>query len=138
MLNLRESNLYCMNTYGERLEHALALAKKDRAALGKELGISIQAIGQVIAGKTKALTAENSVRAARFLDVDQVWLATGEGHPQTHKETSPRWPFVGISPDKWHSYDATLHAAWEAWIIRQMEAYDAPPPSEHTKSSKSA
>lgn len=85
-----------MNTYGERLEHALQLSKRDRTALGKELGISIQAIGQVIAGKTKALTAENSARAARFLDVDHFWLATGEGAPMSHKARGA-WPFGDVA-----------------------------------------
>lgn len=122
-----------MNTYGERLEHALQISRKDRVALGKELGISIQAIGQVIAGKTKALTAENSARAARFLDVDQIWLATGEGVPDAHKRGREQWPFASISQSRWVSYDEQLRSAWEAWIRQQMESYDMPPPEVEQK-----
>lgn len=93
MLSLLVSKLSHMTTYGERLEEALRWAKKDRAQLGAALQISVQAIGQVIAGKTKALTAENSAKAARFLNVDHYWLATGEGQMQL---VSRDWPFEGL------------------------------------------
>lgn len=65
--------------YGERLEHAIKLAKSSRAAVAQATGRSVQAIGQVIRGDTGALTAENSARAARALGVNHYWLATGEG-----------------------------------------------------------
>lgn len=68
--------------YGERLAIALQMAEKDRQQLADGINISVQAIGQVIAGKTKALTAENSAKAARYLGVDGFWLATGIGKPQ--------------------------------------------------------
>lgn len=66
-------------SYGQRLGEAMELARVDRARLAKELGISVQAVGQVLTGKTKALMADKSARAARFLKVDHYWLATGEG-----------------------------------------------------------
>lgn len=66
-------------TYGSRLASALDLAAKSRGELALHLAISPQAIGQVIRNDTGALTAENSARAARFLNVDHFWLATGEG-----------------------------------------------------------
>ena len=69
--------------YGERLGRALELARKERGQLASALGISSQAVGQVIRGKTGAFTAENNARAARFLEVDSFWLATGEGEPRT-------------------------------------------------------
>lgn len=70
-------------SYGKRLERALKLAGKERKELADNINVSVQAIGQVIVGKTAALTAENSARAAKFLKVDHHWLATGEGvaHP---------------------------------------------------------
>lgn len=83
-----------MKTYGERLDAALSKSGKDRAQLSQGIGVSVQAIGQVIAGKTKALTAENSARAARFLSVDHYWLATGEGGPDP---TSREWCFPGVT-----------------------------------------
>lgn len=70
------------NNYGERLVKALQIAERDRQQLADGIHISVQAIGQVIAGKTKALTAENSAKAARYLKVDGFWLATGMGKPR--------------------------------------------------------
>lgn len=69
-------------TYGKRLESALTITGKDRKALARELGISTQAVGQVItagADSSKAFTAKNNALAARYLRVNSHWLATGEG-----------------------------------------------------------
>jgi len=68
-----------MDTYGDRLERALQLAGRSRKDLCGAIGVTLQALGQVLSGKTKALTSENSAKAARFLRVDHYWLATGEG-----------------------------------------------------------
>jgi len=68
-----------MMDYSERLLLALEDAKTTRESLARAIGVSAQAIGQVINRGTKALTAENSARAARHLGVDVYWLATGEG-----------------------------------------------------------
>jgi hypothetical protein len=88
ILSENESTLSCMvNTYGSRLEEALQESGKDRAELAQCLGISVQAIGQVMRGETRALTAENSAKAARFLGVDDYWLATGEGAKKKASET---------------------------------------------------
>lgn len=69
--------------YGARLQIAIDLAGKERGRLARELGISAQAVGQVIRGATGAFNAANNARAARFLEVDPFWLATGEGQPRT-------------------------------------------------------
>jgi transcriptional regulator with XRE-family HTH domain len=53
-----------------------------RTKLAAALEISKQAVGQVLTGKTNALTCDKSARAARFLKVDHFWLATGEGEPR--------------------------------------------------------
>ncbi|UPL20219.1 helix-turn-helix domain-containing protein [Alcaligenes faecalis] len=91
-----------MNTYGERLEEALRIAGRERKELCAAVGITLQALGQVISGKTKALTAENSARAARFLQVDHFWLATGEGSP-SNVITNQNSPFPGVSSKDWGS-----------------------------------
>ena len=67
--------------FGKRLEEALRLSGKERKELADALGVSVQAIGQVIKGDTKALTAENCAKAALFLGEDLLWLATGDGSP---------------------------------------------------------
>ena len=68
-----------MSTYGSRLNAALERKKRSRADLAKAIGRTPQAIGQVINGMTKALTAANNSLAAIYLDVNPHWLATGEG-----------------------------------------------------------
>ncbi|MCW7541465.1 XRE family transcriptional regulator [Aquabacterium sp. A7-Y] len=68
--------------YGERLQLALNLAGQTRDALAKALGVSVQSIGLVINGQTKAHTAENCAKAAAFLRVNFFWLATGVGEPR--------------------------------------------------------
>ncbi|WP_158615632.1 helix-turn-helix domain-containing protein [Comamonas sp. BIGb0124] len=107
MLTAYESMLSSM-TYGERLDQALKLAGKDAKSLATELGVSVQAVYQVISGKTKALTAENSAFAAVYLGVSSVWLATGKGAPHTDRHlqaesanqatgNSGNWPFRRVN-----------------------------------------
>jgi hypothetical protein len=74
-------------TYGERLQQALTHAHKTVPELARQLvkpdgqrGISGSAVYQVLRGETRAHTAENCLRAARYLQVDAFWLATGQGH----------------------------------------------------------
>lgn len=72
-----------MDTYGKRLEVALnAKAPKDRAWLADKIGITVQALSQVIIGKTKALTAYNHEFAVQALECSGFWLATGQGEMQ--------------------------------------------------------
>lgn len=69
-------------TYGKRLKKALDAAKRSRKQLAYELDCTVQAIGMVITGGGKlerGLSAENNVKAAKFLRVDSYWLATGDG-----------------------------------------------------------
>ena len=106
MLYRLESTLSPMSTtYGDRLERALQIAGRDRQFLADRINISVQAIGQVIGGKTKALTAENSAKAARVLGVDSYWLATGDGDPfggvaEPPAAYGPTWPFRDIDEQK--------------------------------------
>lgn len=81
------------STYGQRLELALTTSGKDRQQLADDLGISVQAVSQVLLGKTKALTAENSARAAKFMGVDSFWLATGNGSLASTETPDQTWPF---------------------------------------------
>lgn len=70
-----------MKTYGERLGWALERAGKSGAELARELGVTKSAVYQVTGGQSATLTAINSARAAKLLNVDHHWLATGEGAP---------------------------------------------------------
>ena len=69
-------------TQGERLLAALNLRQKSRAELAEALGVTVQGLSQVITGANKAMTAENTAKAAKFLQVNWYWLATGDGGPE--------------------------------------------------------
>lgn len=81
MLSASVRTLFVMD-YQSRLQTALNLADQDRKGLSSGIGLSVQAIGQVLSGATKAFTAENNAKAARYLKVNAHWLATGEGEPR--------------------------------------------------------
>lgn len=67
-------------TLGERLQAAMEKSgKTDRHGLATAVGISVQAIGLVLNGSSKSLTAENCSKAATYLGVRTDWLATGMG-----------------------------------------------------------
>jgi len=83
--------------------------------LAAAIGATPQAISQVLSGSTRALTAENSARAARFLQVDAHWLATGEGAPQ---------PFLSDEAvDLAKRYEALAPEQREKWqkTLRKLE-----------------
>jgi hypothetical protein len=64
-------------TYGARLQLAMDEAKVDRKTLASNLRITVQALGQVLGGKTKALDALHHTKAALYLHCDPLWLAAG-------------------------------------------------------------
>jgi len=100
-------------SYGERLDHALKLAKTDRKSLGAAISLSVQAIGMVIRGESVALTAENSARAAKFLRVDHYWLATGDGQPRPDEG----WPFRAFTSEQFYRLDESLREEIEDRLL---------------------
>lgn len=88
--------------FGERLQIALAHSKRSRAWLAKKLGVSESAIGLVINGQTKALTAANAVKAAALLNVNALWLAAGEGEMEA------------LPPTTWRDVARSLATAMDA------------------------
>ena len=81
MLDAYASTLDFMGTYGDRLAEALKRPGKTRAGLAKAMGRSVQAVSQLVLGKSKQATAENNASAAAYLECDPNWLATGRGAP---------------------------------------------------------
>jgi transcriptional regulator with XRE-family HTH domain len=134
MLESRIRTLIRMD-FKERLAAAIKRANTSRPKLVQALGVSSQAVSQVLAGDTKALTAENTAKAARFLQVDWYWLATGEGSPEP-----VHWPFSAelrsqvakLSPDALLNMENMLRATFgmkaveklEPSIVRASEAID--------------
>lgn len=78
-----------METFGERLGYALELRGVARKTLAAVLGVSVQAVNQMINSPTGAMTAANTAKASRYLKVNNYWLATGEGDP-----ASPEYALV--------------------------------------------
>ena len=102
-----------MLEYKERLMHAMALAGRRTKDLQLHLGVTYQAMKSLEDGKTKALSVENNARAARFLDVDAFWLATGEGQP---RPLTP-WPFPMILPGQYAQLDADFRRQVENNVV---------------------
>lgn len=94
-------------SYGDRLDTAMKAIDVDRKALASHLDISVQAVGQVLTGRTKALDAANHIRAALYLKCDPLWLATGEGS-RTPRRAPQAWPFARLSPEQWATIDPSL------------------------------
>jgi transcriptional regulator with XRE-family HTH domain len=65
--------------YKDRFADAMKQAGATEHTVAKALGISYQAVKKVLLGTTRMLKADHNVMAAKFLQVDSEWLATGEG-----------------------------------------------------------
>ncbi len=102
-----------MLEHKDRIRKALELANKTSGQLQKELGISPAAMTYLLDGTTKAFNAANNSRAARFLDVDAYWLATGEGQP---RPLTP-WPFPMILPSQYAQLDADFRRQLENNVV---------------------
>ena len=102
-----------MVEYKERLTQALEMAARSTKELQLHLGVTYQAMKKLEDGKTKVFSAENNARAARFLDVDAFWLATGEGQP---RPLTP-WPFPMVLPGQWAQLDADFRRQVENNVV---------------------
>ena len=74
-----------MSTYQERLKQAMDRAQVGRVLLANKLGVSPQAISQVLNGSTKMFDASNHSKACEALGCRPVWLAMGTGPMQDHR-----------------------------------------------------
>jgi phage repressor protein C with HTH and peptisase S24 domain len=61
----------------DRISEARKAAKLNKTQLARAAGVSPSAVSQWENGNTKALEGESLARAARALNVDPLWLATG-------------------------------------------------------------
>lgn len=82
----------------DRITIARKRARITQTQLAKRVGISRQAILQWEKGDTKSIDGANAIRAARAMNVDPLWLTTGEGE----------WPsIVGVAEDS-ADYEAKI------------------------------
>ncbi|MBD3825626.1 S24 family peptidase [Stenotrophomonas sp.] len=70
-----------MSTLADRLTVAIAQAGITKAELARRVGISAPSVNGWFSGKAKFLRGENLLAAAKALQVDEGWLATGKGQP---------------------------------------------------------
>lgn len=66
-------------TYGQRLQFALDVRQKTRKQLADHLVISVQAVGDVINGKSNAFSSRNHTRTVSWLHINHEWLQEGVG-----------------------------------------------------------
>lgn len=102
-----------MLEHNERIKIALTLSQKKASQLQKELGVSPAAMTYLLKGDSKGFSAENNARAARFLEVDAYWLATGEGAPRPMQP----WPFPMILPSQYEQLGADFRRQVENNVV---------------------
>ena len=120
-------------TYGHRLRHAMGLRTPawSQAELARAVGTTRATINQVLGPRNGALNAENTAAAARLLNIDQHWLATGEGAPQPYGAMerltlSPRAVYIGTRLDA--ITDPDRRAKAYALMIQLLEWDDSEKP----------
>jgi phage repressor protein C with HTH and peptisase S24 domain len=87
-----------MSTLAERLTVAIAGAGITKAELARRVGIRAPSVNGWFSGKAKFLRGENLLAAARALNVDEDWLATGKGaSPRVHGVAKVQ-PDYSVSP----------------------------------------
>jgi hypothetical protein len=97
-----------VDDFNARFLEAMRLSGRGVHDLVEHLGISYQAVMKVCSGKTKRLRADHSVMAARFMNVDPDWLATGTGRPAA----ANAWPLSADLLAALRACDSTeLHRA---------------------------
>ena len=82
-------------TLAERIRQAFDPAVHTQSQLARAARVRQPSVADWFSGKTTSLKAEPLVRAALYLNVVPLWLATGEG-PMRPPEWRPPWPFASI------------------------------------------
>lgn len=73
-----------MNTLAERLRYAMEVLppKKIKGVeLARAVGVKPPSVSDWLSGKSQTMEGENLLRAAKHLNINPVWLATGKGEP---------------------------------------------------------
>lgn len=81
-----------MKTLAERLKYAMEVlpSKKIKGVeLARAVGVKPPSVSDWLSGKSKTMEGENLLRAAKHLNVNPVWLATGGGEIKTDQKNNP-------------------------------------------------
>lgn len=87
-------------TYGDRVRFALDARGKTRKELAERLGISVQAVGDVINGKSHSFNSKRHSATIAWLQISDAWLQEGVGEmdaPNVREGPGQRRPLPVIS-----------------------------------------
>lgn len=129
-----------IQSLAERLKKAFRPEVHTQAELARAAKVKQPSVSDWFSGETKTLKAEPLVRAAIYLNVNPLWLATGEGPMQPTGQVyqvvvaeptapyspparhTPAWPLPSISPeDYWHHLPDSLKAQINNYAATVME-----------------
>lgn len=128
-----------IEAYRGRLREAMGLADKEPGndkvrALAAHLGISYTAAAKIVR-KKGVFNAVNSANAAKFLNVDHHWLATGEGS----KVAPPSWPFPEIDRARFDALEPYQRTEIQGAVrdkIKEFEMMNKAPPKDKTEDER--
>lgn len=105
--------LSTMVEYRQRFIEAMRLSGKTEKEIAAELGVKVQAISKVVAGKTKEMMCGNNAKAARFMQVDADWLAIGTGQARSERV----WPYARLTVEAWAALSAETRLLAENMLL---------------------
>lgn len=100
-----------MKTLAERLKYAMEVLppKKIKGVeLARAVGVKPPSVSDWLSGKSKTMEGENLLRAAKHLNVNPVWLATGNGEITADQKYNPKNLTNGLSTSKLESLDNNI------------------------------
>jgi len=129
-----------MPTLAARLRSALDdRPAASQAELARQCGVSPASVADWLSGESKTMKALPLLKAAKYLNVDPMWLLTGSSSTsQPHTPAEPphaampgdlrdagRWPFRFITPDRWAPLPALDKARVETFADATLQAWEA-------------
>lgn len=100
-----------MKTLAERLKYAMEVLppKKIKGVeLARAVGVKPPSVSDWLSGKSKTMEGENLLRAAKHLNVNPVWLATGNGEITADQKYNSKNLTNGLSTSKLESLDNNI------------------------------
>ena len=100
-----------MKTLAERLKYAMEVLppKKIKGVeLARAVGVKPPSVSDWLSGKSKSMEGENLLRAAKHLNVNPVWLATGNGEITADQKYNSKNLANGLSTSKLESLDNNI------------------------------
>lgn len=138
-----------MSDLAERLREALREAGASQKALAEACHVKPPSVSEWLNGTTKVLKSMSLLRAAAFLRVNALWLASGIGPKsvdpgasnvtQLRADDAPRttdWPFKSITPARWQSLPDADRQRIEVFAEATLLAVEGRQPDETRRSKR--